>query len=285
MKLQLSILFCLLLSSLVLNGCSGLPPFEGGTTIDGRILSQQTGQPLQGAVVTLQLPDGNPGVYRIVHQTSTDARGYFVFRNIAAVAFPQVVGADGFVLVATRDVNDGVDGISSYAPFGEFVSPGTRLNDIVLPLVSDSRQAVPAFIRFNGNVTTEVIPSDIRMSALQPLPCAQGAMCQDMLVTIPIVPSLLSHDRFTTAQSTTCAPNAACGAYNLDLRMAALQTRGRGLLPNRPLTPVTYYVEARSFSPGTSIGNCSPSTLRSIPNTFNSGSNQVSIDFDFNGCR
>jgi hypothetical protein len=224
-------------------------------SISGRVIDQNTGLPVPGAVVMLETRDpDNPGIDRMVNQRLTGTDGRFIFCPL-----PQ--GTSSYDVVAAAQT-----GSATYnATVTLQVPPGRDMGDI--PLVPETGGTLPATI--SGRVTTTTAGSaptsaDVQLSALQSVPVGTP-----LLATIPLFAN--STPNVATQSGITCPSGTDCADYTLIVPASNPQAGVFRVSPPTSYTApaggsVVYSVEARAFVPMSgSQSSCSPSD-KIVPN-------------------
>jgi Domain of unknown function (DUF4382) len=256
------------------------------TGISGQIVDSVTGQPIAGAIVTLQLADKS-GIDRIAMQQQTDATGRFSFCPLAMGAVFDVVSdaltSSGTAYNATVVLN---------------VVGGTNLGAV--PLVAETPATAGASTgpgTIQGTITaingTTGATIDADVSALQSVTVSSTSHT----FTVPLFANSKAADVQVTS-STSCptgAPTGAfCGSYTLVVP-ASNPTVGTFSEGKTTVTPpatgdVLYTVEADASSPTSDAAMCSPSSQATskdgtaMPLKVTAGATTTAAELDFKGC-
>lgn len=223
------------------------------TSINGKVLDQATGNPINGRVlVALEQKDAS-GVDRIVMSTLAGGDGSFVFCPIPA-------GSYDIVVVAER-----ADG-TAYQPA---ILTGVANGDTTGVLSLSLGTAGPlGTATFSGSVTSQNgsnagTIADIQLSALE----TAGS---NGTFTIPLLPNAQQPSAtlaVETAASSSCPQGTDCVNYSMQLPaggpyLGSYSASGATLAQFSPLG--TYVISGLAFVPSSGgVADCSPSEQRS----------------------
>jgi len=240
--------------------------------ISGRVIDQNTKNPIPNAIVMLETRDS--GIGRVFAQVRTDPVGIFVF-------CPLPSGTTSYDVVAAAQTV----GATYNATVTLSVPVNTDMGDI--PLVPESGGLLPAEIR--GQVTTRPNSADVQISAMQSVPITGGTL----LVTIPLFTGSISN--FSTADTTQtggiCPMGTNCADYIL---LVPASNPQYGVFSASPKTSYTapaggnvkYSVEGQTsvVVNGTSQTYCTDPIHR-VDNLLVTAGSETIQQFDFVGCQ
>lgn len=227
------------------------------TSINGKVLDNATGNPINGsAFVSIEQKDST-GVDRIVMSTTVAVDGSFVF-------CPLPMGTYDVVVTATR--NDGV----MYQPaIVTGVSVGSTVGTVKLAVPSSTATSTATV---NGVVTSQNSASpaagtvaDISLSALETV--------NSSTYTIPLPPTTaqssttLAVETAAGITTNTCPAGTDCVNYSMTLpstgaSFGAWSSSGVSLTAGASLA--AYVVDANAFVPGSGgTADCSPTEVKS----------------------
>lgn len=246
------------------------PVLHGGevsttsTSINGKVLDQATGNPVNGTVlVALEQKDAT-GVDRIVMSTLANPDGTFVF-------CPIPTGTYDVVIVGLRS-----DGVAYQSSIVTSINNGQTTGNVTL---YTSPVGTNGSVTFNGTLTSQNSSSsgtvaDVQLSALQAI-----GTTSPVTYTIPLLPTPQQTSAtlaVTTASSSTCAKGVDCVNYTMTLPaggpyIGAYSASGISLTQSAQLA--TYAIDGLAFVPSSGgAANCNPSELKSqtyaLSNTF-----------------
>jgi hypothetical protein len=244
------------------------------TSINGKILDNATGNPVNGAVMIAVEQKDSAGVDRIQRSTLVNADGSFVF-------CPLPSGSYDVVIVGTR-----TDG-SLYEPaIVTGVSVGSTVGtvNLFLPAVTGGVTATTS-AKLNGTVTSQNSSSvgtiaDIDLSVLETV--------NGTAYTIPLPPTsaqssaTLSVETAASSGSTSCPSGTDCASYSLDVPtgapyFGAWSSSGATVAVSG--TSASYVVDGNAFVPGSGgTSDCNPSETKTAATTLaTSGQAAVSM--------
>jgi len=252
-------------------------------SISGTVMDHSSNQPITGATVVLEQPDG-AGIDRIVATTTTVSGGVFIFTGLQAGNYYDVV--------ADASLTSSSGATQTYAATVTFRVPvGTMLRRV--PLVSEFGDASPNGqpVLISATVTTSgstggPAQADINLSALQSAALEDGTTVQ---VTVP--PFSGSTPRVTTSPSPECASGTSCAKYVLSVPSSdpvygTFHLSGTNyVIPTPEPAEVIYHIEGKAFLPGTNTPDCNPSTQTSGQVVPRGTLPSMIPNLDFTGCQ
>lgn len=233
------------------------------TSINGKILDNATGNPVNGSVMIAVEQKDSTGVDRIQRSTLANTDGSFAF-------CPLPSGTYDVVIVGTR-----TDG-SLYEPAivtGVAVGSTVGSVNLFLPSVATGATATSS-ANLNGTVTSQNSSSvgtvaDVDLSVLETV--------SGTTYTIPLPPTstqssaTLSVETGASAGTTTCTTGTDCANYTLQVPtgapyLGAWASSGATLAAVG--TSASYIVDGNAFVPGSGgTSDCTPSEVKSAATT------------------
>jgi hypothetical protein len=231
------------------------------TSINGKILDQATGNPVNGPVVIGLEQKDSDGVDRVMMATLAGADGTFVFCPVPA-------GSYDIVIVGER-----VDGTAYQPSIVTGVANGQSVGNVTLYIGTAGTQGAATL---SGSVTSQNSANsgtvtDIQLSALE-TDSGSGTT-----YTIPLLPSAQQPSALLaleTAAASTCATATDCADYSMMLPaggpyVGAYSTSGANLTQSSPLA--TYVIDGLASVPSSGgTADCSPSEQKTQPYTLTS---------------
>jgi hypothetical protein len=263
------------------------------TSIDGRVLDQKTGNPVNGTVtVALEQPDAG-GVDRIIMSTNAAADGSFVFCPIPSGKYDIVVVGEAANSIAYQPSI--VTGIAN----GQTV--GTVNLYSSLPAATSAAEISGAVM--SGNSASQGTAADLALSALEPV--ASGATSSAVvsseavvsggsaaIYTIPLLPNGQQSTAtwsLVTAASSNCAPGTECAIYTVSLPaggpyIGAFSPGGTTLSASDPFA--TYSIDGLAVVPSSGgVADCNPSEQKTAAYTLSGGDSITVQPLSFTQCQ
>lgn len=246
------------------------------TSINGKILDQATGNPVNGRVtIGLEQKDSN-GVDRVMMATLAGTDGSFVFCPIPAGTYDVVI------------VGERADGTAYQPSIVTGIANGQSVGNVNLYIGTAGTQGAAAL---SGSVTSQNSSSsgtvaDIQLSALE-TDSGSGAT-----YTIPLLPNAQQPSAtlaLETAAASTCATGTDCANYSMMLPaggpyVGAYATSGATLTQSSPLA--TYVIDGWAFVPSSGgAADCSPSEQKTQPYVLTSNFNVPVQPLAFTQCQ
>ncbi|HLY39730.1 MAG TPA: DUF4382 domain-containing protein [Terracidiphilus sp.] len=231
------------------------------SSINGKILDQATGNPVQGAVtVSVEQPDAN-GIDRVVMSTTAAADGTFVF-------CPLPSGTYDLVVVGTRQ-----DGAFYDPTIITGISAGSTTGNVnlYLPATVATSGATLNGVVTSQNTASAATSADVQLSVLE----TAGATTY----TIPLPPTSTQNSAsiaVETAASTTtltCPSNTDCASYSMQIASGGpyvgAWAAANPVGPTQSAPLAAYVVDGIATVPSSNgaTSDCSPSELQSAPAT------------------
>jgi hypothetical protein len=224
------------------------------SSINGTVLDNATGNPVNGSVLVALEQKDSTGVDRVFMSTLTNSSGQFVFCPLPSGTYDVVI------------VGESTSGVA-YAPtVVTGVSTGSALSTVKLyPQVTTT-----APVTLKGSVTTQVTASpavataaDIEVSALE-------QVSSTLTVTIPLLPNTTQSSSslaLRTASGGSCASGLDCASYSIALPAVTSYIgtfSASGTTLSVSVVAASYTVDALAFIPssGGSV-DCTPSEMKS----------------------
>ncbi|HKO19166.1 MAG TPA: DUF4382 domain-containing protein [Acidobacteriaceae bacterium] len=224
------------------------------TSINGTVLDNATGNPVNGSVLVALEQKDSTGVDRVFMSTLTNSSGQFVFCPLPAGTYDVVI------------VGESTSGVA-YAPTViTGVSTGSALSTVKLyPQVTTT-----APVTLKGSVTTQVstspavaTASDIEISALE-------QVSSTLTVTIPLLPNTTQSSAtlaLHTATGGSCASGLDCASYSIVLPAATSYIgtfSASGTTLSVSAVAASYTVDALAFIPSSGGSpDCTPPEMKS----------------------
>lgn len=223
------------------------------TSINGVVVDNATGKPLDGVVeVALEQPDAN-GVDRIFMSTVAGPDGSFVFCPLPAGTYDVViVGRSSAGVVYSPTVVTGVAPGQTIAVVSLHALPAVSTGPAVLQGMVSSQ---------NGATPPAGTAAYVQLSTLE-------AVSSTLTVTVPFVPSLSAIEfAVATSNGASCPAGTDCVSYNLQTSAGPVfvgaYSSGSITLTQSAL-PASYTVDAIATVPASGgTLDCSPSELKS----------------------
>lgn len=246
------------------------------TSINGTVLDNATGNPVNGSVVVALEQKDQAGIDRIFMTTLTNSSGQFVFCPLPAGTYDVVI------------VGESTSG-TAYAPtVVTGVSTGSALSTVKLyPQLSPGIGPVT----LKGTVTTQVTTSpavataaDIELSALE-------QVSSTLTVTIPLLPNTTQSAAtlaLHTASGSPCATGLDCAGYTMVLPAATSYIgtfSASGTTLSASVIAASYTLDAFAFLPSSGgTTDCSPSEVKSTAVAPVAGATVNVSTIAFTGC-
>jgi hypothetical protein len=245
------------------------------TSINGVVVDNATGKPLDGIVeVALEQKDAN-GVDRIFMSTVAGFDGSFVFCPLPAGTYDVViVGRSSAGVVYSPTVVTGV-------------APGQTVSIVSLHALTGV-SAAPADL--HGMVTSQNGATPPAGTGIHVQLSTLEAVSSTLTVTVPLVPGLSGIElSLATSSSTSCPTGTDCVSYDLKTSggpaFVGAYSAGSIALTQSTL-PVSYVVDAIATVPASGgTLDCSPSELKSAPLTPVAGTTVSVPTQAFAGCQ
>jgi hypothetical protein len=238
------------------------------TSINGKVLDQATGNPVNGEVtVALEQKDAS-GVDRIVMSTLARSDGSFVFCPIPSGSYDVViVGEDVNGTAYQPSIVTGVANGQTVGSVSLYIGPGTTTS----------------LVQLSGDVTSQNSASqgtavDVSVSALETAP-ANGTT-----YTIPLLPNAQQPAAtlaLETAAASNCSAGTDCATYTMLLPaggpyLGAYSASGATLSQTSPLA--TYVLDGLAFVPSSGgTADCSPSEQKTAPYALSVGGSSLIV--------
>ncbi len=222
------------------------------TSINGTVLDQSTGKPVNGTVLVALEQKDSTGVDRIIMSTLAGADGSFVFCPIPAGTYDVVIL--GVTSGGTAYQPSIITGVANGQTVGNVdLWPGTVTNSTAT---------------FSGLVTSQNSSNagavtDVELSALETVNSAT--------YTLPLVPGIHSQSAATltveTAANSSCSTGTDCVNYSMVLPaggayIGTYSSSGITLTLSAPLA--TYVIDGQAFVPSSGgVTDCNPSEIKS----------------------
>jgi hypothetical protein len=245
------------------------------TSINGVVVDNATGKPLDGLVeVALEQKDAN-GVDRIFMSTVAGLDGSFVFCPLPAGTYDLViVGRSSAGVVYSPTVVTGV-------------APGQTISVVslhALATVSTGPAVLHGMVTSqNGATPPAGAAAHVQLSTLE-------AVSSNLTVTVPLVPSLSAIEiALATSNSASCPAGIDCVSFDLKTSagpaFVGAYSAGNITLTQSTL-PASYIVDAIATVPASGgTLDCSPSELKSAPPTPVAGTTVPVPTLTFAGCQ
>lgn len=241
------------------------------TSINGKILDDATGNPVNGAVMVAVEQKDSTGVDRVQRATLVGADGTFVF-------CPLPSGTYDVVVVGTR-----ADG-SLYEPAiitGVSVGSTVGTVNLFLPTIAVGATATTS-AQFNGTVTSQNsnnagTVADIDLSVLETV--------NGTAYTIPLPPTSTQSSAtmsLETASGSACTGGTDCVSYSLEVPTGAPYVgawSSSGAMLAVVGTSASYVVDGNAFVPSSGgTSDCNPSEMKTAATTLaTTGQGAVSL--------
>lgn len=263
------------------------------TSIDGRVLDQKTGNPVNGTViVALEQPDTG-GVDRIMMSTLAASDGSFVFCPIPSGKYDIVV------------VGEAANGTAYQPSIVTGIDNGQTVGTVNL---YSSLPAATSAAELSGAVTSQNSGSqgtiaDAALSVLEPV--VSGATSSAVVsgeavisggsATIYTIPLLPNGQQSTatwsvvTAASSNCAPGTDCATYTVSLPaggpyVGAYSPGGTTLSASNPLA--TYLIDGLAVVPSSGgVADCNPSEQKTAAYPLSGGDSITVQPLSFTQCQ
>jgi hypothetical protein len=238
------------------------------TSINGKVLDQATGNPVNGAVtVALEQKDAS-GVDRIVMSTLAGSDGSFTF-------CPMPTGTYDIVIVG-----EAADGTAYQASIVTGVANGQTVGNMNL---YSGLGTAASIVQIAGGVTSQDgtnqgTVADIAVSTLEP------AQSSGTIYTIPLLPNAQQPAAtlaLETASSSNCSAGTDCATYTMLLPaggpyVGAYSASGTTLSQSAPLA--TYIVDGLAFVPSSGgTADCTPSEQKTVSYQLATGGSNIIV--------
>jgi Domain of unknown function (DUF4382) len=265
----------------------------GSTSINGRVLDQKTGNPVNGnVIVALEQPDAG-GVDRIMMSTMAAADGSFVFCPIPSGKYDIVV------------VGEAANGTAYQPSIVTGIANGQTVGTVnlysSLPAATSAAEISGAVM--SQNSASQGTVADVALSALEPV--ASGATSSatvsgeavvrggsSTIYTIPLLPNgqqSAATWSAVTAASSNCASGTACATYTVSLPaggpyIGAYAPGGTTLSASDPLA--TYLIDGLAVVPSSGgVADCNPSEQKTAAYTLSGGDSITGQPLSFTQCQ
>ena len=266
----------------------------GSTSINGRVLDQKTGNPVNGnVIVALEQPDAG-GVDRIIMSTNAAADGSFVFCPIPSGKYDIVV------------VGQAANGTAFQPSIVTGIANGQTVGTVDL---YSSLPAATSAAEISGSVTSQNNSSsqgtvaDLALSALEPVvsgATSSAVVSSEAVVsggsaaiyTIPLLPNGQQSTAtwsLVTAASSNCAPGTDCATYTVSLPaggpyIGAYSPGGTTLSASGPFA--TYLIDGLAVVPSSGgVADCNPSEQKTDAYTLSGGDSITVQPLSFTQCQ
>jgi hypothetical protein len=225
------------------------------TSINGTVLDNATGNPVNGSVLVALEQKDQAGIDRVFMSTLTNSSGQFVFCPLPAGTYDVViVGESTSGTAYAPTVITGVSAGSSLSTAKLYPQPSTGIGPVTL----------------KGTITTQVTASpavataaDVELSALE-------QVSSTVTVTIPLLPNTTQSSAtlaLQTASGSPCASGLDCAGYNVVLPAATSYTgsfSAGGTTLSVSAIAASYTLDAFAYLPsGGGATDCSPTEVKS----------------------
>jgi len=245
------------------------------TSINGVIVDNTTGKPVDGLVeVALEQKDAN-GVDRIFMSTIAGTDGSFVFCPLPAGTYDLVI------------VSRSSAGVVYSPTVVTGVAPGQTISVVslhALPTVSTAPAVLHGMVTSqNGATPPAATVTDVQLSTLE-------TVSSTLTVTVPLVPSLSAIElSLATSSSASCPAGTDCVSYDLKTSAGPVfvgaYSAGSIALTQSTL-PASYIVDVIATVPASGGQlDCSPSELKSAALTPVAGTTAPVPTLAFAGCQ
>lgn len=232
------------------------------TSINGKILDQATGNPIDGTVMIAVEQKDSTGVDRVQRSVLAGADGSWVF-------CPLPSGTYDVVIVGTRK-----DGALYQPAVITGVSVGSTVGSVslYLPSVVTTSSATLSGTVTSQNSSNAGTVTDVQLSTLETI--------NGVAYTIPLPPTsaqssaTLALTTAATSSSNTCASGTDCASYSLVVPSGAPYVgawAASGMTLAAAGTSSSYVVDGMAFVPSSGgTSNCTPSEMKTAAATFTS---------------
>jgi hypothetical protein len=246
------------------------------TSINGKILDQATGNPVNGQVtVALEQKDSN-GVDRVIMATRAGTDGSFVFCPIPAGTYDVVI------------VGERADGTAYQPSIVTGVANGQTVGNVNLHIGTAGTQGA---VELSGSVTSQNSTNsgtvaDIQLSALE---ADSGSGTTYTILLLPEAQQPSGTLALETAASSSCATVTDCATYSIMLPaggpyVGAYSASGVTLTQSSSLA--TYVIDGLAFVPSSGgAADCSPSEQKTQPYVLTSNFNVPVQTLAFTQCQ
>lgn len=229
------------------------------TSINGKVLDNATGNPVNGNVMVAVEQKDSAGVDRIFQSTLVAADGTFVF-------CPLPSGTYDVVIVGTRS-----DNVLYQPAIVTGVSVGSTVGSVnlTLPTTLTASSLTLAGQVTSQNASNAGTVADVSLSALESV--------NSTLYTIPLPvtsaqsSATMSVETGASTSSVTCAAGTDCAAYSMVVPSGSVSIgawASAGTTLTLSTTPASYVVDGISFVPGSGgTADCSPSEVQAAAYT------------------
>jgi hypothetical protein len=258
------------------------PVLHGGevsttsTSINGKILDQATGNPVNGRVtVGLEQKDSN-GVDHVMMATLAGTDGSFVFCPIPAGTYDVVI------------VGERADGTAYQPSIVTGVANGQTVGTVSLYIGTAGTQGAA---QLSGSVTSQNSSNSGTVADIQ-LSVLETDSGSGTTYTIPLLPNAQQPSAalaLETAASSSCATGTDCANYSILLPaggpyVGAYEASGVTLTQSSPLA--TYVIDGWAFVPSSGgAADCSPSEQKTQPYVLTSNFNVPVQTLAFTQCQ
>jgi hypothetical protein len=238
------------------------------TSINGKVLDQATGNPVNGEVtVALEQKDAN-GVDRIVMSTLAGSDGSFIFCPIPSGTYDVVI------------VGGAANGTAYQPSIVTGVANGQTIGTVNL---YSGQGTTASTVQLNGGATSQNGASqgtvaDVAVSALETAPVGGTTY------TIPLLPNAQQPSAtlaLETGSSSICSAGTDCATYTMLLPaggpyVGAYSTSGVTLSQSTPLA--TYVVDGWTFIPSSGgTADCTPPEQKTVSYDLAAGGSTIPI--------
>lgn len=264
------------------------------TSIDGRVLDQKTGNPVNGTVIVALEQADAAGIDRIVMSTLALSDGSFVFCPIPSGAYDIVV------------VGEAADGTAYQPSIVTGIANGQSVGTVNL---YSSLPAATSAAAFSGTVTSQNSGSqgtiaDVALSAVEPVVSGTTSSARvspqsvaaggggGAIYTIPLLPNAQQSTAawsLVTAAASNCASGTDCATYAVSLPaggpyIGAYSPGGTTLSASAPLA--TYVIDGLAFVPSSGgVADCNPSQQLTAAYPLSGGDSITAQPLAFTQCQ